>query len=135
MDIQQRLSEGPGVSGELRQPAGNGRSGCAGSTTALMQSPKRRCKCLDISNKGDDPNTLMDNVKDYEVSLDRKKILIRKDNDFYIVDSDAKGEGLGDPKVLGKTKIDFTHWEFSTTPQAEFRGIFLDAWRLERDYF
>ena len=27
------------------------------------------------------------------------------------------------------------NWSFFTNPRADFRGIFLDAWRLERDYF
>jgi tricorn protease len=96
---------------------------------------KRSLQCLDIANKGDEVDTVMTDVKGYEVSLDRKKILLHKQDDFYIVDSDVKASGLGDPKVLSKAKIDLSHWAFSTTPRAEFRGIFLDAWRLERDYF
>src|SRR5271156_7191606 len=36
---------------------------------------------------------------------------------------------------MAKAAIDLSRWTFSTHPQAEFRGIFLDAWRLERDYF
>jgi tricorn protease len=97
--------------------------------------PKVSLQCFDIDNKGEDPDTLMSDIRSYEISLDRKKILIRKEHSFYIVDSDAKGSGLGDPKTLGKAEINLSHWALSTTPRAEFRGIFLDAWRLERDYF
>jgi tricorn protease len=28
-----------------------------------------------------------------------------------------------------------TRWNFAVTPRAEFRELYLDAWRLERDYF
>ena len=120
-----------------------------GNYDSLQASDKRLCwlsanddadrksalQCLDIDNKGDDPDTVMADVKDYEISLDRKKLLLHKGDDFWILDSDVKGAGLGDAKVLGRAHIDLSHWTFSTSPQAEYRGLFLDAWRLERDYF
>jgi tricorn protease len=96
---------------------------------------KAALQCLDINNKGHEADTVMSDVKNYEISLDRKKMLLHKADDFWILDSDVKGSGLGDAKVLGKAHIDLSHWNFSITPQAEYRGIFLDAWRLERDYF
>jgi tricorn protease len=92
-------------------------------------------QCLDIADKGDEVDTVMSEVKGYEISLDRKKLLVRKGDDFLVVDSDAKGAGLSDPKTLAKSTINLSHWAISTTPREEFRGIFLDAWRLERDYF
>ena len=49
--------------------------------------------------------------------------------------SDVKGAALNDPKALPKAKIDLSRWTFATNPRAEFRELFLDAWRLERDYF
>jgi tricorn protease len=97
--------------------------------------PKRALQCLDIANKGDEPETLLTDVKGYEISLDRKKMIIAKKDDFYVVDSDAKPEKLADPKALPKAAIDLSHWTISTNPRDEFRGIFLDAWRMERDYF
>lgn len=97
--------------------------------------PKQAVQCFDIANKGDEPDTLMADTKGFEISTDRKKILLAKGDDFFVVDSDAKGAGLGDPKVMGKARLDLSHWSFTTTPREEFRGLFLDAWRLERDYF
>src|SRR5208282_994356 len=49
--------------------------------------------------------------------------------------SDAKASTIADAKVMGKTKIDMSRWTILTNPRAEFREMFLDAWRLERDYF
>ncbi len=37
--------------------------------------------------------------------------------------------------MLAKSTIDLAAWSFFTNPRADFRGIFYDAWRLERDYF
>ena len=121
----------------------------AGNYDSLQATEKRLCwlnasddsgehmalQCLDVANKGDEPDTVLSDVKGYEISLDRKKILVRKGDDFYTLDADVKGAGLSDPKVLAKASINLSRWTFSTTPRDEFRGIFLDAWRLERDYF
>jgi tricorn protease len=97
--------------------------------------PKRNLACVDIANKGDPPETVLADVKGYELSLDRKKFLVAKGDDFYILDSDVKAAALADPKALPKAKMDLSRWTFDTNPRAEFRELFLDAWRLERDYF
>ncbi len=92
-------------------------------------------QCLDIANKGDEVDTVLGDVKSFEISQDRKKVLVSKGDDFYILDSDAKGASLGDPKALPKAAINLSHWTITTTPRDVFRGIFLDAWRMERYYF
>jgi tricorn protease len=97
--------------------------------------PKHALQCLDIANKGEAPETILADVKAYEISGDRKKILLWKEHDFLFFDSDAKPSTLADSKAYGKAKIDMARWTILTNPRAEFRGMFLDAWRLERDYF
>jgi tricorn protease len=133
-DLPSRLSEVPA-------PPGNYGS--------LQATEKRLCwlnasddqgehlalQCLDIANKGDEVDTVLPEVKSYEISVDRKKILVRKGDDFYILDSEVKAAALADPKVLPKAAINLSHWTITTNPREEFRGIFLDAWRMERDYF
>ena len=97
--------------------------------------PKQALACIDIANKGEAPETVMSDVKGFEISLDRKKMLVAKGEDFLIIDSDAKASGLADPKVMGKAKIDMSKWTIMTNPRVEYHELFLDAWRLERDYF
>jgi tricorn protease len=97
--------------------------------------PKKALVCVDIANKGLPKEAVVEDVKNYEISLDRKKLLVQKPEEFYIFDSDLKAAGLTDAKVLAKAKIDLAKWTFATNPRAEFRELFLDAWRLERDYF
>jgi len=120
-----------------------------GNYNSLQATDKRLCwlnasddagehqalQCLDIANKGDDMDTVLSEVKGYEISLDRKKMLVSKGDGFYIFDADVKAGALGDPKAMSKAAIDLSHWRLSTNPRDEYRGIFLDAWRLERDYF
>lgn len=131
--ILERVTETPAPAGNYDGLAATEKRLCWLSRTDEAE-PKNSVQCLDIANKGDGPDTLMSDVKGMEVSQDRKKILLAKEDDFFIVDSDAKGAGL-DPKALGKAKLDLSHWRMSTIPRDEYRGIFLDAWRLERDYF
>jgi tricorn protease len=107
--------------------------------------PKHALGCVDIGNKGDNPveaakkgdnpHLVLADVKSYEISADRKRVLIRKDDDFLIVDSDATAKSLGEPKALTQAKIDVSPWTILINPRVEFRQLFLDAWRLERDYF
>lgn len=121
----------------------------AGNYDNLQATEKRLCwmnasddthehlslQCLDIANKGDEADTVLSEIKKYEISLDRKKLLAQKGEEFYILDSDVKGSGLSDPKAVAKATINLSRWAISTTPRDEFRGLFLDAWRMERDYF
>lgn len=98
----------------------------------------RSLQCLDIANKGDEPDTVLSDVQSFELSLDRKKLLVQQksgsgDPAFLILDSDAKSGA--DPKSLAKATINLSRWILSTNPRQEFRSIFLDAWRLERDFF
>ena len=97
--------------------------------------PKRNLQCVDIANKGDATDTVWADVRAFEISRDRKRMLIWKSEDFYILDSDAKAATISDAKALAKAKIDMSRWSILTNPREEYRGMFLDAWRLERDYF
>ena len=97
--------------------------------------PKQTLACMDIANKGDSPETVLADVKGYEISLERKKLLVAKGEDFLIFDSDAKASTLADPKTLTKAKIDMSKWTIVTNPRVEYHELLLDAWRLERDYF
>jgi tricorn protease len=97
--------------------------------------PKTAVECIDIANKGAGPETVVPDVKAYEISLNRKKMLVHKGDDFFIFDSDANAAALQNPKTLAKAKIDMNGWTFVTNRRTEFRGMFLDSWRLERDYF
>jgi len=133
-DLPSRLNEVP-------VPAGNYSSlQAAEKRLCWMQQdeevpPKSALQCLEIANKGDPAETVLGDIKRYEISLDRKKMLVSKEDDFYILASDAKASGVADAKVMAKAKIDMSHWNFPVNPRAEFHELYLDSWRLERDYF
>jgi tricorn protease len=97
-------------------------SGLEGRTNSTLM-------VLEITNTDPKLKTLAENIKSYELSLDRKKILIRKDDNFYIVDADS-----APPAKLEKS-VDLRNWTFPIEPRREWRQMFVEAWRLERDFF
>jgi tricorn protease len=132
--LQSRLAEVPVAPGNYAQLQITDKRLCW--QDASDEVPRKLAlKCVEIADKGDEVDTVASDINDFEISLDRKKLLVAKAHNFYIVDSDIKGSGFADQKLLDKSTIKASDWSFFTNPRADFRGIFLDAWRLERDYF
>lgn len=95
---------------------------------------ERTQKLVSLEIKADpiEPKTVMDDIRSYEVSMDGKKLLVRKKNIFYLLEADKDGSK---EKELEKKKVDLSNWSFSIHPRDEWRQMLLEAWRLERDYF
>jgi tricorn protease len=85
---------------------------------------------LAIGNDGDDPETVVENVRSFELSQDGKKLLVRRGNDLFVVD--ARPQGAGD---IAENRVDLSGWTFPIDVREDWQQIFVDAWRLERDYF
>jgi tricorn protease len=144
--LAERLSEVPAPPGNYLALQAARRRLCWLSASEEAP-PKLALECLRIANDGDPPDTIVPEVKGFEISLDRRKMLVRTGNDFYILDSEAKPGVLPmpgalaqprspeDARRLARSKIDLSHWTLMTSPRAEFREMFLNAWHLERDYF
>jgi tricorn protease len=87
-------------------------------------------KTLALDNKRPEAETFTEDLQSYELSQDGKKILLRKGRDYYIVDAGAKA-----PADLAKAIVPLSTWTFHLDPRLEWRQMFVEAWRLERDYF
>jgi len=74
-----------------------------------------------------DEKVVVDNGNNFAVSHDGKKMLIRRGQDYFIVE----------PKATQKLekKLATGSMEMIVDPMAEWKQIFADAWRIERDYF
>jgi tricorn protease len=70
---------------------------------------------------------ITDDADMFEISADGKKILIGKSNSYSIVD-------IGENQKLDK-KMPVDQLEMTVEPKLEWRQIFTDVWRLERDFF
>ena len=85
---------------------------------------------LEIDNEDVEAETVVEDIGYYEMSLDGKKLLVRKGNDLYVVD--ARPSNVND---LSDHQVELSGWTFPIDVRDDWRQIFVDAWRLERDYF
>ncbi len=71
--------------------------------------------------------TIVDDADVFQVSADEKKILVAKQNSFSVVD-------VAPDQKLDK-KLPTNQLEMTVVPREEWKQIFSDVWRLERDMF
>ena len=90
---------------------------------------KGKLLALPITNKDPKPKTLFDDVRSYELSADGKKLLVRREDSLAVFDASAD---KADPV---EAAVNLKAWRFPIQPKEEFRQMFREAWRLERDYF
>ena len=128
--IAERLEEIPVEAGNYRNLAAGEKylywiSAERGEKPALMR--------LEIKNEGDEPEKLAEDVRDFELTPDGKKLMIRKPKEILIIDADKKPPK--EAKALAKVKVDLSGWAFELDPREELRQMFAEAWRLHRDHF
>ncbi|MBI5662979.1 MAG: PD40 domain-containing protein [Ignavibacterium album] len=71
--------------------------------------------------------TIVEDADSYQISADGKKILIAKQNSYSIVDVA--------PDQKPDKKLPTNQLEMTVVPKEEWKQIFNDVWRLERDFF
>jgi tricorn protease len=126
--IETRLLEVPIPAGNYSDLSSDGKR--LYFVSRVAGEPRRALRTLAIENKAPRPETFMEEVASYELSQDRKKILVRKGQDLFVFDVGAKA-----PADTTKHKVPLADWAFRLDPRDEWRQMFTEAWRLERDYF
>ncbi len=127
--IQRRIQEVPVPPGNYGRLQGNDgalfftqRETGVGAKTHLM--------ALAISNESPKAVQVTSGIRSFDVSRNGKKMLIRKGTSFYVVNAVPKK--VGD---LDDGRVDLSNWSFPIDVREDWRQIFTDAWRMERDYF
>ena len=90
---------------------------------------KAHLVAVKITNKNPKAEQVVEDIRSYEMSLDGKKLLVRKGTDLYVIDAKAS------KATLTEARVDLRGWTFPIDVRDDWRQIFVDAWRLERDYF
>ena len=94
------------------------------------QYDKQKLYSLKIAyDKKIEPTLIAEDVTGFDLSSDKKKLIIEKKNSIYLYDAD------GSKADLEKTKLDLSNWTFQFDPVDDWKQMFNDAWRMERDYF
>jgi len=120
--IQNRLIEVPVPAANYRNLSVNGdrlfvQDAPVGGTPNLL--------AIDIKDREIGPKQLLPAAGGYTLTADGKKILAQVGQSFITF---AAGGGAPTP-------VDLSGWAFSVDPREEWRQMFVEAWRLERDYF
>ena len=90
---------------------------------------KADLKAVKFARKDVDVKAVAGDVRGFELSADGKSLLIRKEKSLAIVDAEPSAADLS------KKEVDLSGWSLALSPRDEWRQMFLEAWRLERDYF
>jgi tricorn protease len=85
---------------------------------------------LKITNKkNNETANIASSIYEFKLSGDGKKILIRDKNGIVVLTAD------GSKPDAKKNSVDLTKWAFTIDPVEDWKQMFKDAWRMERDYF
>ncbi len=71
--------------------------------------------------------TVVEDADAFQISADEKKILVQKEKAYSVVEVA--------PDQKPEKKLPVSQLEMTVVPREEWRQIFTDVWRLERDFF
>jgi tricorn protease len=81
-------------------------------------------------NKKHEPTEIASGVDDFGLSADSRKLLIKYTNKTIAI-ADANGQKIDSEK----TKLELSNWNFVVDPVQDWKQMYVDAWRMMRDYF
>ena len=118
-------------------PVGNGDFNMLAATKShlfVLDDPGRgpgTLKSIEIKDKDAKLETFSGGVDWFELSADGKKMLYAKPGtgNLFLVKTGAKA-----PKDLKDSKLRTSDWRMALSPTAEWKQMFLDAWRMHRDF-
>jgi tricorn protease len=127
--IEQRIKMVPALRGNLASLAANSKalfwlereSGSGGKVNLVA---------LEIGNEGKKPERILPDVRSFELSANGQKILAHKEQEFFIFDAAPTP-----PAKLAESHVDLSAWHYSIDVREDLHQMFVDAWRLHRDYF
>ncbi|MCL6257630.1 S41 family peptidase [Aquiflexum sp. TKW24L] len=71
-----------------------------------------------------------DKVNSFVTSSNNKYAVLRVGSNHYVVEL-----GTSPISDLSKSQLNLSGWKFSIDPREDWKQIYTDAWRMERDYF
>jgi tricorn protease len=96
-----------------------------------LPGEKEALHLYDLKERKD--SIIVESLESYRLSADGQKLLYKKDKEWFVVDAlpatDA-GRSKPDPK-----RLDMSHMRVLVDPRQEWREMYDNAWRLERDLF
>ena len=137
--LAQRLFEVPLPPGNYSELRSDGKRLWFMETELGGVERKVNLMSLPIDNLGGKPEQLSAEVQQFELSADGKKLMLKRGPvslinpaaaEILLIDAAPKL-----PTDLPRFQVRWSDWQVATDPRAEWRQIFADAWRMQRDYF
>ncbi len=100
------------------------------SDPSFEEEPSSSLMTIAFSRDKPETKTVAEGITDYQLSEDGKKLAVRKAKALYVF-----AAGDDSPDDLDTVKVDLSGWTFPLDPKEQWRQMFREAWRLERDYF
>lgn len=94
--------------------------------TGSVSGSKTVLKFFDIEKR--EEKTILEDADRYLLSADGKKILVQRGNSSWAVIKPEENQKFEKP-------LRITEMNATIDPQQEWKQLFMDAWRIERDYF
>jgi tricorn protease len=92
---------------------------------AGSQDQKRSILYYDLDKR--EEKTVVNDIGNYTLTADGKKLLVSKDQSFFFIDP------APDQKLDKRMPTD--QMEMTVVPREEWKQLFTDTWRFERDFF
>lgn len=127
--IQQRIREVPAGTGNFSSLMVNSKALFWMDRGTDFGSPAQ-LMAVEIGNKNIKVETIVEGIRGFELSGDGQKIMVRRGTSFFVFDAVPRK-----PSNLQENAVDLSGWSYSIDMREDFRQLFIDAWRLERDYF
>ena len=88
---------------------------------------------LHVYNLKDKEDKLIEQgIDSYDLSVNGKKILLKRGETFWTINSDKTSKSDADEK---ETTVDLSRWHLRIDPALEFQQMFDEGWRLQRDFY
>lgn len=127
--IKERLTEIPVAPGNYRNLKVN-KDALFFISSETGVDAKNHLVSVKISNDDPKVETVAEDVDRFVMSGNKERLVFMKQGNFYAIPAKAGKAGN-----LKENKIDMSSWKFSISPKEDWKQIFTDAWRMERDYF
>ncbi|MBS7457509.1 S41 family peptidase [Coralloluteibacterium stylophorae] len=88
-----------------------------------------------LATEGETAGNVAVAIGDYALSGDGKKVLVQQGEAFSILDASAAGGADALSKRVEDGKLAVDGWTLRIEPPREWRQMYVDAWRMLRDWF
>ncbi|MBN1970739.1 MAG: PDZ domain-containing protein [Candidatus Delongbacteria bacterium] len=86
-----------------------------------------------LDDNCEDKKLIISDIDEWQISNDNKKLAVLKDSNIYIFD--VPDSEITELENIDENLVVIKNFSYSVNPVEEFKQLFAESWRLERDYF